>query len=558
MPEQNNFVERALHELQAGRVPQEEQGPLIARLCEMAPRRVADYLALERREMREHISELTASNKELYEISKAATALPHPLAKVVSLESPEPGHVFVQTHNGDISLVQCAPEVAPETLRPFDNVLLTENRNCVLGTCAGNFSMGEVAEVAEVLDGLVILRTHEGAATETARVVDGLAEAGVETGDRVLYDRAYHAAYEKLPKRQHRHSSVLEPVHSLVTFDDIGGNDDIKEEIAFDINVHCRHGEAVEAHDMRPSKSMLFVGPPGNAKTMLALGTAHLIQTMTAEGEVAVYRFPPGRHRSVWYGQTEKNLDEIFDFARSLLAQGVSRVVILFDEIDNLGQRSNEMGNSVDSRILPVLLERIQGLNSTDNILFVGTSNRADDLLDEALMRPGRFGDKVYRLGAPDRQTARCILEKYLKPHLPYRENGTMRDGAKASAELVNSVLARIYGPDNSVGTVVSRSERIEVPASKVVSGAILENITRKAKQMSLRQGVYGGRFGISRGHLLHAAEEELAEAARRLRNPQYARRLLNLGHDFDITNVILASEENVFQREGQLALRAS
>ena len=68
------------------------------------------------------------------------------------------------------------------------------------------------------------------------------------------------------------------------------------------------------------------------------------------------------------------------------------------------------MGNSVDSRILPVLLERIQGLNSTDNILFVGTSNRADDLLDEALMRPGRFGDKVYRLGAPDRQTARCIL----------------------------------------------------------------------------------------------------------------------------------------------------
>ncbi len=564
MSNENEYIETMIEQLFGRELPLEQEHQILSELMTLAPERalrVLSFYAEERHVCRGENRELRKSNKEMYEVNRALTAIPHHVAKVAPRGGEGANQVYVQNEHGAMMLVAVAPHVDMAQLTPFTDVLLTENRNCVIGVCPPWVGTGEVAEVAEVMEGMVVLKTQEGGGQETALVVGELRDEGVSAGDRVLFDRTYHAAYRKMPKKEMRHSHVLEPVSSETTLDQIGGLDDVKEQMVYDLLANLDHKDLMEAHHVRPSKGLLLIGPPGNGKSMLMRALANFVRSNTEDGEVAVYQFPPGRHRSMWYGQTEQNLNHVFDFAENLLAQGVKRVIILIDEVDQLGQRSNEIGNSIDSRVLPVLLERLDGLSSNKDILFIATSNRADDLLDEALLRPGRFGDKATRIGPPAREAARSILQRYLTPDLPYRENGVVRSGEKPSEALINAVLARIYSPDltrTRVATVVLRGGRMDVPASAVVSGAMLENVTRKAKMMSIRNAVAQNRPGISLAHVLRATEEELAEAARRLKTPARAREALNLGRDVDITDVLLAAEQDALETEGRLVLRAS
>lgn len=205
-----------------------------------------------------------------------------------------------------------------------------------------------------------------------------------------------------------------------------------------------------------------------------------------------------------------------------------------------MGARSHNVTTAVDSRVLPSLLHEIDGLDRIERVLLIGATNRPD-LLDEALTRPNRFGDKVFRITRPDRTTAGAIFHKYLRPDLPY----FARNGAGPevlAAELVNTVLAQLYAPNGELCTLASLTfrdgSRRPLTAPELMSGALIANVVAEAKRRSCLRALGAGPLGIAVEDLLAATTQTLRGIVARLKPGPALRQLLDLPSDLDVVKL--------------------
>lgn len=190
-----------------------------------------------------------------------------------------------------------------------------------------------------------------------------------------------------------------------IRFDDIAGLDDVKEEIRLRMIYPFTHPELAERFGIRPGGGILLYGPPGTGKTMLARATA-------GELEATFFRISPADVLSKWVGEAEQNIRKLFD-----AAAGESRSVIFIDEIEALVPARRDEGSSVMQRVVPQILQGMEGFDKKAGqaILFMGATN-VPWQLDPAVLRPGRFDEKVY-IPLPDEAARRKLLEI----HLAYR-----------------------------------------------------------------------------------------------------------------------------------------
>ena len=187
-----------------------------------------------------------------------------------------------------------------------------------------------------------------------------------------------------------------------VKWGDVGGIEKAKQELKEAVEWPLKYGNAFTRMGIRPPRGILLYGPPGTGKTLLAKAVAN-------ESEANFIQIKGPSLLSMWVGKSEEGVRKIFERARQ-----VAPCVIFFDEIDSLaGRRGYDNGTKVTERVLNQLLAEMDGLEELNNVIVIGATNRPD-MLDSALMRPGRF-DRIVYVDVPDEQGRLVILKIHTK-----------------------------------------------------------------------------------------------------------------------------------------------
>lgn len=187
-----------------------------------------------------------------------------------------------------------------------------------------------------------------------------------------------------------------------ISWEDIGGMEKTKQELKEAVEWPITNPEGFKRLGIRAPRGILLYGPPGTGKTLLAKAVAN-------ESEANFINIKGPSLLSMWVGKSEEGVRKVFERARQ-----VAPCVIFFDEIDALaGKRGVEMGTRVTERVLNQLLAEIDGLEGLKDVTIIGATNRPD-MLDPALLRPGRF-DRVILADVPDEESRAKIFEVHMK-----------------------------------------------------------------------------------------------------------------------------------------------
>lgn len=186
-----------------------------------------------------------------------------------------------------------------------------------------------------------------------------------------------------------------------ISFDDIAGLADVKDEIRLKMIYPLEYAEEAAEYGISAGGGLLVYGPPGTGKTMIAKAVANEI-------DATFFMVSPAEMLSKWVGEAEQNISKLFDAAKA-----EEKAVIFVDEIEALAPRRGSGGSTVMQRVVPQMLQELEGFDrGTDRcLLFIGATNKPW-MLDDAMMRPGRFDTMAY-LGLPDAAARMRMLEIY-------------------------------------------------------------------------------------------------------------------------------------------------
>ncbi|MBA0759887.1 hypothetical protein Gotri_022699, partial [Gossypium trilobum] len=189
-----------------------------------------------------------------------------------------------------------------------------------------------------------------------------------------------------------------------VSWEDIGGLENVKRELQETVQYPVEHPEKFEKFGMSPSKGVLFYGPPGCGKTLLAKAIANECQAnfISVKGPELL---------TMWFGESEANVREIFDKARQS-----APCVLFFDELDSIAtQRGSSVGDAggAADRVLNQLLTEMDGMSAKKTVFIIGATNRPD-IIDPALLRPGRLDQLIY-IPLPDEESRHQIFKACLR-----------------------------------------------------------------------------------------------------------------------------------------------
>ncbi len=193
-----------------------------------------------------------------------------------------------------------------------------------------------------------------------------------------------------------------------IHWDDVGGHEDVKQELKEAVEWPLKNPDAFGRLGIEPPRGILLYGPPGTGKTMLAKAVAN-----ESDANFILVKGPELLSR--WVGESEKAVREVFKKARQ-----TSPTIIFFDEIDSLAPRRGAGGDSnVTERVVNQLLTEMDGLEEMHDVVVVAATNRPD-IIDTALLRPGRF-DRIIMTHVPDEGMRKRIFEVHTKnmPLLP-------------------------------------------------------------------------------------------------------------------------------------------
>ena len=520
--------ERQVGELQQQAKALEEEVVVLRRRLQDAPKRVRtleerlletkgqlaqavsqnEKLSATLREAREHIGALREEVEKL--------TMP-PSAYGTFLEVNDDGTVDVFTA-GRKMRVALHPELDVEELQRGQEVVLNESLNVVLAR--GHDIAGEVVTLKELLENgrraLVVGRADEERVCELA---SGLLGERLRAGDHLMMETRSGVLVERLP-RPEVEELILEEVPDI-TYADVGGLDDQIDQIQDAVELPYLYADLFHEHQLQPPKGILLYGPPGCGKTLIAKAVANSLAKRVSEktGDSATRSYflnikgPELLNKYV--GETERQIRLIFQRAREKSEEGVP-VIVFFDEMDSLFRtRGSGISSDIESTIVPQLLAEIDGVESLKNVIVIGASNR-EDLIDPAILRPGRLDVKI-KIERPDQDAARQIFGRYLSEDLPIAEDETAKAGGRSQAidGMIDAAVDRMYSGDdeNRFLEVTYQNGDKEVLFFKdFASGAMIENVVRRSKKMSIKRQIAGGAPGIATTDLVDSIRQEYRE----------------------------------------------
>tara|TARA_Y100000034_G_scaffold29868_1_gene36390 strand:- start:1868 stop:4159 length:2292 start_codon:yes stop_codon:yes gene_type:complete len=215
-----------------------------------------------------------------------------------------------------------------------------------------------------------------------------------------------------------------------VDWDSVGGLSDVKQELGEAVEWPMKYPKSFERMGIRPSRGLLLYGPPGTGKTLLAKAVAK-------ESGANFIQVKGPSLLSMWVGKSEEGMRKVFERARQ-----VAPCIVFFDEIDALaGKRGMETGTKVTERVLNQLLAEMDGLEDLKDVLVIGATNRPD-MLDPALLRPGRF-DKILLVNAPEEKGRLNVLQIHTKD-MPLTKDVNLKELAKKTSGYTGADLEAV------------------------------------------------------------------------------------------------------------------
>ena len=423
--------------------------------------------------------------------------------------------------------VNISPNVELEELRPGQEVVLNEALNIVIAQ--GYETVGEVVMLKELLaDGeraLVISHADE---ERIVRLASPLLDQVLRGGDSLLLEPRSNYVYERIPKAEVE-ELILEEVPDIA-YTDIGGLTGQIEQIRDAIELPYLHADLYKEHQLRPPKGVLLYGPPGCGKTLIAKAVANSLAKQVqakaaadsdgsnkpAEGKSFFLNIKGPELLNKYVGETERHIRLVFQRAREKASEGMP-VIVFFDEMDSIFRtRGSGVSSDVENTIVPQLLSEIDGVEGLENVIVIGASNR-EDMIDPAILRPGRLDVKI-KIERPDAEAAKDIFSKYVLPELPLHPDDLAEHGGSVKSTVDAMILRaveRMYSESEEnrfLEVTYANGDKEVLYFKDFNSGAMIENIVARAKQMAIKQFLENGQKGIRVAHLLAACVDEFSE----------------------------------------------
>jgi proteasome-associated ATPase len=416
--------------------------------------------------------------------------------------------------------VSLHPNLDPGQIKRGDEVVLNESLNIVSIRDAD--LSGDVVRLRELLDqGRRAIVYGQGDEERIVGISDALDTLSLNAGDAMVLDPRSGILVERL-ERKETEDLVLEEVPDI-TYDQIGGLDAQIEAITDAVELPYLHRELFTKYHLPAPKGILLYGPPGCGKTLIAKAVANALAQRVAE--------VTGRHNvrsyflnikgpellNKYVGETERQIRLVFERAREKAAEGVP-VIVFFDEMDSLFRtRGTGISSDMESTVVPQLLAEIDGVESLRDVIVIGASNR-EDLIDPAILRPGRLDVKI-KIDRPGEEAAASIFSRYLNTDLPIDEACIQELGGgdpdKAVRLMIEQTVAEMYRADEDnqfLEVTYQNGDKETLYFRDFSSGAMIENIVRRAKKLAVKREIDGSGAGIRVDDLLVSIRQEYKE----------------------------------------------
>ncbi len=461
------------------------------------------------RESREHIASLRDEVEKL-------TQPPSGYGVVVGKNDDQTVDILT---NGRKMRVAIHPDIDLENLERGCEVVLNESFNIVKVRVAE--VVGEVVHLKELLDdGVRAVVTGRGDDERVCELADSMRGTHLRSGDLLRMDPKSNLLLERLSQPEIEHL-LLEEVPDI-SYADIGGLDGQIEEIADAVELPFLYGDLFAEHQLPAPKGILLYGPPGCGKTLIAKAVANSLAKKVSSangGEKAKSYFINIKGPELlnkYVGETERQIRLIFQRAREKSEEGWP-VIVFFDEMDSMFRtRGTGISSDMESTIVPQLLAEIDGVEGLRNVIVIGATNR-EDLIDPAILRPGRLDVKI-RIDRPDESAARQIFSRYLTVEVPIAESEIDQHGGSIDAAvgaMIERTVDEMYRQNQTnefLEVTYQNGDRDVMYFKDFASGAMIENIVRRAKKLAIKRLIAGGKRGVSIEDLTTSIRQEFKE----------------------------------------------
>ena len=471
-------------------------------------------------ETKGQLAHKTAQNEKLsYTLREAREHIASLRDEVDKLTQPPSAYGVVVGKNDDGTVdvlasgrkmkVQLHPDIEHELLDLGAEVALNESFNVI--EARSPETTGEVVTLKEVMEdgirAIVVGRADEERVCELASVMRG---TRLRNGDTLRLDPRSNMLLEKLP-RPEVEDLLLEEVPDI-SYADIGGLDTQIEAIADAVELPFLHQELFAEHRLPAPKGILLYGPPGCGKTLIAKAVANSLAKKVAEtmgegkGRSYFINIKGPELLNKYVGETERRIRLVFQRAREKSEEGWP-VIVFFDEMDSMFRtRGSGISSDMESTIVPQLLAEIDGVEGLKNVIVIGATNR-EDLIDPAILRPGRLDVKI-KIERPTADAARQIFARYLTDEIPIAAGELVPD-------MIDRTVSEMYRDDEAnrfLEVTYQNGDKEILYYKDFSSGAMIENIVRRAKKLAIKRVIAGGAKGVSTDDLIASIKQEYKE----------------------------------------------
>jgi proteasome-associated ATPase len=468
-----------------------------------------DRLTTAVRDMRDQLESL---KQEVSQLSAP------PAGYGVLLESNDDGTFDIMS-GGRKMRVRATPEINVEEIHRGAEVLLNESLNIIL--VRPSETVGDVVTIVEVLeDGIRAIVSTRGDENRVVELGDLLRGTHIRSGDTYRLDLRANILLERLPQPEVE-DLLLEEVPD-VRYSDIGGLDSQIEQIADAVELPFLHQDLFGEFRLPAPKGILLYGPPGCGKTLIAKAVANSLAQKVAQrtgadkGRSYFINIKGPELLNKYVGETERQIRLVFQRAREKSEEGWP-VIVFFDEMDSMFRaRGTGVSSDMESTIVPQLLAELDGVEGLSNVIVIGATNR-EDLIDPAILRPGRLDVKI-KIDRPNRDSAQRIMSMYIDSEIPIDAKEIQKHDGSVEAcisEMVTSAVDSMYAnvEENEFLEVTYQNGDKEVLYYKdFASGAMIENIVRRAKKTAIKRILAGGPRGLCTDDLVDAIRLEFHE----------------------------------------------